>query len=238
MCKCSSADEGDTINDPSTLYSQTLSASYTIESDNMSVQHSPAYDLTKYLKYRREKANPQNNDDDDNDDTTTNDCESSIYTSGQSTVRDDMGNRVPENCKMIMGYTDAKRQMTQGTASNETAAVFPTVQNNKAADATTAVQPEEMERRLRELAGQISNDWRDENHQPPALARRLRDFQFAREKRRMKYGTVKLWGILGLYDHLSGVKLDVEWAEDAAWRRKNKQPYLKWSDYEAMKNDG
>ena len=32
------------------------------------------------------------------------------------------------------------------------------------------------------------------------------------------------WGILGLYDHLAAVRMDVEWAEDAAWRRANGEP--------------
>ncbi|KAL7548352.1 hypothetical protein ACHAWF_011640 [Thalassiosira exigua] len=95
-----------------------------------------------------------------------------------------------------------------------------------------------MERRLRELAGRISADWRGSAFMPPALARRLRDFQFAREKRRKKYGKAKPWSIIGLYSHLSGVKIDVEWAEDAAWRRQNKQPYLTWADFEHEKNAG
>ena len=47
----------------------------------------------------------------------------------------------------------------------------------------------------------------------PALARRIRDFQFAQEKRRKKYGDERPWGILGLYDHLAAIRVDVEWAE-------------------------
>jgi hypothetical protein len=58
----------------------------------------------------------------------------------------------------------------------------------------------------------------------PALARRIRDFQFAQEKRRKKYGDEKPWGILGLYDHLASIRVDVEWAEDAALRRANGEP--------------
>ena len=34
----------------------------------------------------------------------------------------------------------------------------------------------------------------------------------------------KPWGILGLYDHLTGIRVDIEWAEDGAWRRANGQP--------------
>lgn len=149
----------------------------------------------------------------------------------ESTVRDDHGNKVPENAKMILGYDNAKRRTTSMVHRDQMIQDFPTV--NKKTEA-----PDEMERRLRELAGQLSADWKGSSMMPPALARRLRDFQFAREKRRKKYGKSKLWGIIGLYDHLSGVKIDVAWAEDAAWRRKNKQPYITWADFEATKNEG
>jgi hypothetical protein len=77
---------------------------------------------------------------------------------------------------------------------------------------------------LRLLAGQLNADWRGEEIMAPALARRLRDFQFAQEKRRKKFGNERPWGILGLYDHLASVRMDVEWAEDAAWRRANGEP--------------
>lgn len=98
-----------------------------------------------------------------------------------------------------------------------------------------------MEKRLRNLAGQLNSDWRTGSTTfiaSPALARRLRDFQFAREKRRKKYGHVQPWGILGLYHHLSGVRIDVEWAEDAAWRRRHAEPYLTWGDFESAKGTG
>lgn len=93
--KHSSADEGDTINDVSTLMDQAYSASFTIESET-SAQHSPAYDLAKYLKYRRER------DQETVYDSATHD-ESTINTSGQSTFLDDHGNCVPENYKVMMG---------------------------------------------------------------------------------------------------------------------------------------
>lgn len=91
---------------------------------------------------------------------------------------------------------------------------------------------------LRLLAGQLNADWRGEELMAPALARRLRDFQFAQEKRRKKYGSERPWGILGLYDHLASVRMDVEWAEDAAWRRANGEPYCAWAEFEASKNQG
>jgi hypothetical protein len=77
---------------------------------------------------------------------------------------------------------------------------------------------------LRLLAGKLNADWGAQDLMAPALARRIRDFQFAQEKRRKKYGDEKPWGILGLYDHLASIRVDVEWAENAAWRRANGEP--------------
>jgi membrane associated rhomboid family serine protease len=72
----------------------------------------------------------------------------------------------------------------------------------------------------------------------PTLERRLQDFHFAQKKRREKYGGNHPWGILGLYEHLNGVRTDVEWAEDAAWRRENNEPYLSWTDFDKSRNTG
>jgi hypothetical protein len=170
----------------------------------------------------------------------------STFTNGQSTVRDDHGNNIPQNAKLILGYKNMKHRRGKPTATpgdygggeqhQHNNQVFPSIQPSNSNHASNSDQ---MEKRLRELAGQLSSDWRGSIiYHTPALARRLRDFQFARDKRRKKYGTMKPWGILGLYDHLSGVRVDVEWAEDAAWRRKNGEPYLTWSDFEGIKNSG
>lgn len=67
---------------------------------------------------------------------------------------------------------------------------------------------------------------------PPELERRVLDFRLARQKRRQKHGEVKRWGMLGMYAHLSSMRIDLEWAEDAAWRRQNGAPYLSWSDFD------
>jgi len=77
---------------------------------------------------------------------------------------------------------------------------------------------------IRERAGILSKDWTDRNNLAPTLARRLRDFEFAQKKRRRMFGKIKKWGILGFYDFLSEVRQDVEWAEDAAFRRTNCLP--------------
>ncbi len=76
---------------------------------------------------------------------------------------------------------------------------------------------------LRMVAGQLCIDWNKKEF-APAIARRICDFQFAQEKRRKKFGNERPWGILGLYDHLSAVRMDVEWAEVAACRRANGEP--------------
>lgn len=77
---------------------------------------------------------------------------------------------------------------------------------------------------LRTTAGQLWSGWAGKRIIAPTIARRIRDFQFAQEKRRMKFGNERPWGILGLYDHLSAVRTDVEWAEIAACRRSNGEP--------------
>jgi len=41
-----------------------------------------------------------------------------------------------------------------------------------------------------------------------------------------------------LYDHLASIRVDVEWAEDAAWRRANGESYLSWADFDASKKKG
>jgi membrane associated rhomboid family serine protease len=66
----------------------------------------------------------------------------------------------------------------------------------------------------------------------PELQRRVRDFRLAQDKRRIKYGEPTRWGIFGMYAHLESVRTDLEWAEDAAWRRDANQPYLSWNDFE------
>jgi membrane associated rhomboid family serine protease len=92
--------------------------------------------------------------------------------------------------------------------------------------------------RLRLLAGRLSVEWGQADFMAPALARRLRDFQFAQEKRRKKYGDERPWGILGVYEHLASIRIDVEWAEDAARRRANGDAYQSWADYDESKKGG
>ena len=153
----------------------------------------------------------------------------SIHTSGQATT---LSNQIPSNAKMILGYKNARKHRTQASTKAGPNQAFPLITGDNPISAA------EMEKRLRDIAGQLNADWREPSFMPPALARRLRDFQFARAKRTKRYGASRPWGILGLYDHLSGVKVDVEWAEDAALRRQRNQPYQTWGDFEKAKNKG
>jgi membrane associated rhomboid family serine protease len=41
-----------------------------------------------------------------------------------------------------------------------------------------------------------------------------------------------------LNEHLASIRVDVEWAEDAAWRRANGLSYLSWADFDASKKTG
>mmetsp|Transcript_10271 Transcript_10271/g.11796 ORF Transcript_10271/g.11796 Transcript_10271/m.11796 type:complete len:598 (+) Transcript_10271:147-1940(+) len=111
--------------------------------------------------------------------------------------------------------------------------IHPTMEENP-----TMEEKEDEIAHLRLLAGKLNADWMGADFMAPALARRIRDFQFAQEKRRRKYGHERPWGILGLYEHLASIRVDVEWAEDGAWRRANGQPYLSWADFDASKKKG
>lgn len=77
-----------------------------------------------------------------------------------------------------------------------------------------------------------------EDEMSPALERRVRDFKFAQHKRKEKYGDNRPWGVLGLYEHLASIRMDLEWAEDAAWRRAHEEPYLSWQDFEMKRTKG
>lgn len=87
-----------------------------------------------------------------------------------------------------------------------------------------------------EILNGLGKSGSDDLH--PALERRIRDFRFAQQKREEKYGSDRPFGILGLYDHLASIRIDLEWAEDAAWRRQHNEPYLSWSDFEKARAKG
>ncbi|CAB9525445.1 Inactive rhomboid protein 1 [Seminavis robusta] len=64
-----------------------------------------------------------------------------------------------------------------------------------------------------------------------SVERRIQDFERARTLRQDKYRASRPWGILGMFDHLSGIRDDLQWAEHAAARRAQQEPYVGWADY-------
>eukprot|EP00986_Skeletonema_menzelii_P011011 scaffold5539_cov81-Skeletonema_menzelii.AAC.3 len=254
-----STDDGDTIRDEN-LFAQSLSksmsrglsASFSFGMDTAS-HRTPSNRLRKMTQGRRRESNKrQQKNDDDSVGNNNNYLQNtkyavgggtqptptprnnepdimSVHTSGQATT---LSNQIPTNAKMILGYKNARKHRNQASTTAGPNQAFPLITGDN------PISQAEMEKRLREIAGQLNADWREPSFMPPALARRLRDFQFARAKRTKRYGASRPWGILGLYDHLSGVKVDVEWAEDAAWRRQHNQPYQTWGDFEKAKNKG
>jgi membrane associated rhomboid family serine protease len=91
---------------------------------------------------------------------------------------------------------------------------------------------------MSELIKSLGTDENSSVDLPPSLERRVQDFRFAQNKRREKHGDQKPWGIYGVYAHLSDIRADLEWAEDAAWRRHKNQPYLSWRDYDNSRDEG
>eukprot|EP00588_Corethron_pennatum_P023449 CAMPEP_0194338582 /NCGR_PEP_ID=MMETSP0171-20130528/80097_1 /TAXON_ID=218684 /ORGANISM="Corethron pennatum, Strain L29A3" /LENGTH=403 /DNA_ID=CAMNT_0039102769 /DNA_START=45 /DNA_END=1253 /DNA_ORIENTATION=- len=89
------------------------------------------------------------------------------------------------------------------------------------------------------LACQVSmHGWSEGTNIDRYVARRLRDFQFARMKRYKHYGQFTPGGIHSLYDHLRSIKMDVAWVEEVSRRRLNAEHYLNWVDYdEIIQND-
>jgi membrane associated rhomboid family serine protease len=69
------------------------------------------------------------------------------------------------------------------------------------------------------------------------LKRRIKDFRFAQSQRRKRY-SYRPYGIIGLFVNLSDTRADLHWAEDAAWRRTEHMPYVRWKDYEKARQHG
>jgi len=61
--------------------------------------------------------------------------------------------------------------------------------------------------------------------------RRLKDFERARSMRRKHYEPVTPRGIFGLFEYLSGIRTDLQWAEYVAYQRSHTKSYVTWGDY-------
>ncbi|KAL3906542.1 MAG: hypothetical protein SGILL_009230 [Bacillariaceae sp.] len=64
----------------------------------------------------------------------------------------------------------------------------------------------------------------------PTRALYIKLFEFA-QAQRDKEGRSTRWFILGTFKHLSDIRGDMMWAQDAAYRRENGEPYVAWADY-------
>ena len=131
------------------------------------------------------------------------------------------------------GRSNSSHRPTRSSTSRTTS---PHHHQHDAAN-TTAQQQQQQTRRysVTELVRTLSNHDATTTGLPPELERRTLDFRLAQNKRHTKYGSsarTRCWGIHGLYQHLASVRIDLEWAEDAAWRRQHGEPYLSWQDFD------
>lgn len=86
----------------------------------------------------------------------------------------------------------------------------------------------------RDLVNFLRASLGNESNLNPRLRRRIRDFNFAQGERAKRYPLLP-YGIVLLFDTLSGIRADLRWAEDAAWRRENGKPYVSCADFESKR---
>ncbi|KAL7562877.1 hypothetical protein ACA910_000253 [Epithemia clementina (nom. ined.)] len=67
----------------------------------------------------------------------------------------------------------------------------------------------------------------------PELLQKLVDFHRARYQRRKQQDSpyTKPWGLMGLFLFVGEVRVDLQWTEDAAWRRANHQPPIAYQSF-------
>lgn len=126
---------------------------------------------------------------------------------------------------------DLDTENVSHSSSTSSDGEMTTTLTTPAAYESTAKPP--MKYSVAELVRTLGNDSRTATENlSPELERRVLDFRLAQQKRRDKYGVPKPWGVFGMYEHLAYVRVDLEWAEDAAWRRQHGEPYLTWTDFD------
>ena len=69
-------------------------------------------------------------------------------------------------------------------------------------------------------------------HRDPMVAFFFKFFEFAQAER-LKGDYVFPYFILNLFNQLSNIRSDLEWAQDAAYRKQTGKPYISWADYYA-----
>jgi membrane associated rhomboid family serine protease len=77
----------------------------------------------------------------------------------------------------------------------------------------------------------------DGQHDDPTVALFFKLFKFAQTERLKKPGSTP-YLIQGLFSNLSDVRSDLEWAQDATYRRQSGKPYIAWADYYAKERRG
>lgn len=75
----------------------------------------------------------------------------------------------------------------------------------------------------------------DSHEIDPRLGHHARCFAFARSERAKISKPPILASLIETSCHIADIRADMQWASDAAWRRKNRQPYVRWSDFEIMR---
>ena len=86
-----------------------------------------------------------------------------------------------------------------------------------------------------------SNNYNNSNnnhHRDLTVALFFKFFKFAQVERIKVAGSCPKYLISGLFTNLSDVRSDLEWAQDAAYRRQNGVPYVAWVDYYAKERRG
>jgi membrane associated rhomboid family serine protease len=160
------------------------------------------------------------------------------------------------------GWNDTDDSSTQGSDDDGLAFTEPVSGNNDSdapEKAPTQLRPQSIADLLDKLVDEEEPS-RPESARPESMAqlvdtlmrkdndedlsdidsevkRRVKDFQHAQNERRKKY-RLRPFGIIGLFSNLSDIRSDLRWAENAAFRREQEDPYISWKDYEARRNSG
>lgn len=69
----------------------------------------------------------------------------------------------------------------------------------------------------------------------PDFSKRLRHFLYARAKREQVDG-ISPWGILGMFEFLTGIRLDIAWADENFRREEEGRRHFSWKKYNAEKS--
>lgn len=111
----------------------------------------------------------------------------------------------------------------------------PKRRNNKPTDAVDegSDRPDSIAELLENL--RMSNGDLSSVEKP--IRRHVKNFHYAQNQRAKKH-RFRPFGIIGLFCNLSGIRSDLHWAGDAAWRRRHGKPHISWEDFEAKRNKG